>query len=140
MQSIPVQKAQADVRVNEFIRSVYNWMAIGLALTGFTAYYVSHSESVLRMLFTVVGAQLRPTMLFYGLIVGELAMVFMLSARIARMQTTTATGLFVGYAVLNGATLSSIFLIYTSASITSTFFICSFFFLSSTLRFSISLL
>jgi len=43
MQSIPIQKAQAGVQVNEFIRSVYNWMAVGLALTGFVAFYVSNS-------------------------------------------------------------------------------------------------
>jgi FtsH-binding integral membrane protein len=111
--------------VNTFIRSVYNWMAIGLALTGFVAFYVSHSEAMLGLLFEVVGNQLKPTMLFYGLIIGELALVFSLASRVSKIQASTATALFVLYAALNGATLSSIFLIYTQSSITSVFFICA---------------
>jgi hypothetical protein len=118
MQSIPIQKAQANVRVNEFIRSVYNWMAIGLSLTGFVAFYVSNSEFLLRLIF---GNKL----VFFGLIIGELILVFYLSARVQKMQSSTATGVFMLYAALNGATLASIFLIYTRSSITSTFFVCA---------------
>lgn len=106
------------VRVNSFIRSVYNWMAIGLALTGFTAYYVSGNETIMQAIF---GNQL----LFFGLIIGQLGLVFFLSARVQKLEASTATGLFVLYSALNGVTLSSIFLIYTSSSIVSTFFICA---------------
>jgi len=101
MQTLSVQQTQAQVRVNTFIRSVYNWMAIGLALTGFVAFYVSHSEAMLRLLFEVVGNQLKPTMLFYGLIIGELALVFTLASRVSKMQASTATALFVLYAALS---------------------------------------
>jgi FtsH-binding integral membrane protein len=125
MQTLSVQQTQTQVRVNTFIRSVYNWMAIGLALTGFVAFYVSHSEAMLGLLFEVVGNQLKPTLLFYGLIIGELALVFSLASRVSKIQASTATALFVLYAALNGATLSSIFLIYTQSSITSVFFICA---------------
>lgn len=126
MDSLPLnQQTQVQVRVNEFVRSVYNWMAIGLALTGFIAYFVANNESMLGLLFQVVGNQMRPTMLFYGLIIGELALVFILSARVQKMQASTATAMFVLYAALNGATLSMIFLAYTSTSIVSTFFICA---------------
>jgi hypothetical protein len=100
-------------------------MAIGLALTGFIAYFVANNASLLSLLFQVAGNQLRPTMLFYGLIIGELALVFILSARVQKMQASTATAMFVLYAALNGATLSMIFLAYTSTSIVSTFFICA---------------
>jgi FtsH-binding integral membrane protein len=62
---------------------------------------------------------------FFGLIIAQLALVFTLSARIHRMQAGTATLLFVLYSALNGATLSSIFLAYAQSSITSTFFVCS---------------
>ncbi len=106
------------VRVNSFIRSVYNWMAIGLALTGFTAFYVSGNETLMRTIFG------NPVLLF-GLIFGELGLVFYLSARVQKIQASTATALFVVYSVLNGVTLSSIFMIYTSSSIVSTFFICA---------------
>ena len=118
MESVPLKQAQVQTRVNEFIRSVYNWMAIGLALTGFTAYYVSNTPALVQVIF---GNQL----LFFGLIIGELALVFYISARIQKIQASTATALFVVYSILNGATLSFVFLVYTASSITSTFFICA---------------
>ena len=126
MQSLPINKTMAQVRVNDFIRSVYNWMAIGLGLTGLVAYYVSNSEALMRLIF---GNQLT----FFGLIICELILVFTISARVHKMQATTATYLFVLYAALNGATLSAIFLIYTSSSITSTFFICAATFVASSI-------
>jgi len=111
---------QQEVMVNSFIRSVYNWMAIGLALTGFVAYAVANSEFMLRLIF---GNKL----IFFGLIISELVLVFTISARVSsgKMNAATATGLFILYAALNGATLSVIFLAYTASSITSTFFICA---------------
>jgi uncharacterized protein len=126
MQSIPLKRTQAQIRVNEFIRSVYNWMAIGLALTGFVAFFVSNNETMMRFIF---GNQI----IFFGLIIGELALVFTISARVHKMQASTATSLFVLYAALNGATLSAIFLIYTRSSITSTFFICAATFVASSI-------
>jgi FtsH-binding integral membrane protein len=133
MQTIPAQSTEAQIQVNTFIRSVYNWMAIGLGLTGFVAFYVSHSDSMLRLLFEIVGNQMKPTMLFYGFIIGELVLVFSLASRVNKMQASTATSLFVLYAALNGVTLSSIFLIYTSSSIASTFFICAATFVASSI-------
>jgi len=116
--SIPYSSTQVQVRVNAFIRSVYNWMATGLALTGIVAYYVAASPTLFNLIF---GNRL----VFFGLIIAELVLVFSLSSRIAKMSAASATMVFVVYAVLNGATLSSIFLLYTSSSITSTFFICA---------------
>ncbi len=110
--------ASSLVRVNAFIRSVYNWMAIGLGLTAFTAFYVANSQALLQIIFG------NPVVLF-GLIFGELGLVFYLSARVQKIQASTATALFVLYSVLNGATLSAVFLAYTSASIVSTFFVCA---------------
>ncbi|UCD79762.1 MAG: Bax inhibitor-1/YccA family protein [Desulfobacterales bacterium] len=118
MESVPLKQTQVQVRVNEFIRSVYNWMAIGLGLTGFVAYYVAHSPNLVQLIF-------QNQVLFFGLIIAELALVFTLSARVHKMQASTATALFVIYSALNGATLSFIFLVYTASSITSTFFICA---------------
>ena len=118
MDSVPLKQTQVQTRVNEFIRSVYNWMSIGLALTGFVAYYVANTPALVQVIF---GNRL----LFFGLIIGELALVFIISARIQKMQASTATALFVLYSILNGATLSFIFLVYTASSITSTFFICA---------------
>jgi uncharacterized protein len=118
MDSVMIQKAQVQVRVNSFVRSVYNWMAIGLGITGVVAYGVANNPGVREIVF---GAPL----VFFGLIIAQLVMVFMISARIQRMQASTATMLFIVYSALNGATLSSIFLAYTQSAITSTFFICA---------------
>jgi len=118
MEPLSLQRTQAQVQVNEFIRSVYNWMAIGLGLTGFVAFYVSSNESLIRLIF---GNRI----LFFGLIIAELALVFTLSSRVQKMQASTATALFVLYSALNGATLSIVFIAYTRSSIASTFFICA---------------
>ncbi|MBF0224315.1 MAG: Bax inhibitor-1/YccA family protein [Desulfobacterales bacterium] len=118
METEQLRRTQTNVFVNEFIWSVYNWMAIGLAVTGFMAYMVANSPSALKFIF---GNQL----VFIGLIIGELGLVYYLSARINRIEAGTATAMFLFYSALNGVTLSVIFIIYTAASITSTFFICT---------------
>jgi FtsH-binding integral membrane protein len=116
-------QTQTQIQVNSFIRSVYNWMAVGLGLTALMAFYVANTE-ILRNL--ILGNPL----IFFGLIIGELVLVFSISARVHKMQASTATGLFVLYAALNGATLSFIFLAYTSTSIVSTFVVCALTFLA----------
>jgi len=111
-------RTETEVVVNDFVRSVYNWMGIGLALTGFIALYVSTNE-------TASGFILGNRIIFFGLIIAELALVFSISGMVHKMRASTATGLFVLYAALNGLTLSFIFLAYTQASIVRTFFVCS---------------
>jgi len=113
-----VVKTRAEVLVSDYVRSVYNWMGIGLALTGFVAYYVSTSESLLRLVFG------NPLLLMV-LIVAELGLVFAIAGMVNRMSAATATALFVIYSGLNGVTLSSIFLVYVQTSIVSTFLICA---------------
>ena len=110
-----MDQSQVQTRVNGFVRSVYNWMAAGLALTGFVAYYVAQSPD----LFAIA---MKGFMLFA---IAELILVFYLSARIGKVQPSTATGLFIAYAGLNGITMSAIFAIHAQALIASTFFICA---------------
>jgi len=97
-----------------FLAKVFNWMALGLGLTGVIAWLTASSG----LANSIVGSPM-----FMILIVAELGMVFYLSARIEKIQPGTATGLFLGYAVLNGLTLSTVFLAYTGASIGGTFVI-----------------
>jgi FtsH-binding integral membrane protein len=118
MNILSAEQQRTGVLVNDFVRSVYNWMCIGLALTGFTAWYVSGNQSVLNLVYS-------NRLIFFILIIAELGLVFSISGMINRMSAGTATGLFVLYSALNGVTLSFIFLIYTRASIVSTFFICA---------------
>ena len=98
------------------MRKVYLWMTLALVITGFTAYYVAHNETLLTAL---VSNQI----LFWGLVIGEFALVIGLSAAINKLSLTMATLMFVIYSVINGATLSFIFLVYTYSSITNVFFI-----------------
>ena len=71
--------------------------------------------------FNIVSNQL----LFFGLIVAELGLVFYLSARVETLAPTTAMTLFIVYSALNGVTLSFILLVYTGESIASTFLVTS---------------
>jgi FtsH-binding integral membrane protein len=98
------------------MRKVYLWMTLALAITGFTAYYVAHSETLLMAIFT-------NQIVFWMLIIAELGLVIGLSAAINRLSLTMATLMFVLYSVVNGATMSFIFLAYTASSITNVFLI-----------------
>lgn len=127
MRSVPFESSsvQTQVRVNSFVRSVYNWMAVGLLLTAAMAYWTAHSRTMLNLLFTVSDTAMRPSLLFWVLIIAELGLVFTLAARVARMQASTATALFVAYAALNGITLCSVFLFFAQATVTAAFVTCA---------------
>ena len=98
------------------MRKVYVWMTLALAITGFTAYGVATSPGLMQVIFT-------NRVLFWGLIIAEFALVMGVSAAINRLSLTTATLMFVLYSVINGATLSVVFLAYSMASIATVFFI-----------------
>ena len=98
------------------MRKVYTWMTLALVITGVTAWGVAHSPAILQMIMT-------NKILFFGILIGELALVWGVSAAINRLSLTTATLLFVLYSVLNGVTMSFIFLAYTYESVASVFLI-----------------
>ena len=98
------------------MRKVYTWMTLALVITGITAWVVAHSPAILQMIMT-------NKILFLGLLFGELILVWSVSAAINRLSLTTATLLFVLYSVLNGVTMSFIFLAYTYESVTNVFLI-----------------
>lgn len=98
------------------MRKVFIWMALALVITGVTAYGVAATPSLLIAIVTNKA-------LFWGLIIAELALVFAVSGAINRLSLATATLLFVLYSVVNGATLSVIFLAYSMPAIIQTFFI-----------------
>ena len=106
-----------------FLAKVFNWMAIGLGLTGVIAFLTINSQTAMQMLFTVQDGYAKPNMLLYGLLIAELGMVFYLSARIQKISAQAATGIFLAYSALNGVTLSTILLYYTASSVTATFFV-----------------
>lgn len=98
------------------MRKVYVWMTLALVITGVTAYGVATSPGLMMAIAT-------NKLLFWGLIIAEFGLVLAVSAAINKLSLTTATMLFVLYSVINGATLSFIFAIYTMSSIASVFFI-----------------
>ncbi|MCQ2243458.1 MAG: Bax inhibitor-1/YccA family protein [Bacteroidaceae bacterium] len=98
------------------MKKVYTWMTLALAITGMTAWLVASSPAIMATIFS-------NSILFWGLLLGELGLVIWLSAGINKMSLTTATLLFIAYSVVNGLTMSFIFLAYTASSIATTFFI-----------------
>lgn len=115
---VDAAEGRRTVAFPALMRKVYTWMALALAITGITAYGVASSPNLLTLIFS-------NQMVFWGMLIGEFALVMILSARLGKLSLTTATMLFILYSVLNGATMSCIFLIYTMASIAKTFFICA---------------
>lgn len=105
---------QIIVRQNTLIRQVYAWMGAGLTVTACVALFTLSSPVILQ---AVTGNRL----IFFGLILGELALVFTLSGAINRLSEFIATAVFIAYSALNGVTLSILALVYTASSITSTF-------------------
>jgi FtsH-binding integral membrane protein len=103
-------------RVSSFMRAVYGWMAGGLALTAATATFVAASP-------TFVLAIARNTLLFWGLAIAQLGIVFLLSGRVDRLAASTAAALFVAYSALTGVTLSFVLLVYTGESVATTFLV-----------------
>lgn len=100
--------------VRAFFNRVYGWMAGGLALTAVVAWFVGTSQAIQQMIFG------NPFVLIL-LIVAEVGLVIGLSRAITRMSPQTAGLLFLTYAAVNGLTLSSVFMVYTSNTITIAF-------------------
>lgn len=104
-----------DSVVATLMRNVYIWMTLALVITGLTAFVTAHSAVLLSILFS-------SRISLFVVILAELGLVMYLSARIDKMSFTTATLMFILYSVVNGLTLSVIFLVYSISAITTTFF------------------
>ena len=115
-QSVAAREAQVAAAFPALMRKVYVWMTLALAITGFTAYYVATNETIITLIFG-------NRAVFWGLIIAEFAIVIGVTAAINKLSLPVATLLFVFYSLINGVVLSSIFFIYTTGSIATTFFI-----------------
>ena len=98
------------------MRKVYLWMTLALVITGFTAFGIASNPGIAYAIVT-------NRLLFWGLIIAEFGLVIRISGAINKLSAVTATLLFVLYSIVNGATLSVIFMAYTMSSIASVFFI-----------------
>lgn len=101
----------------KFLLNVYNWMAMGLALTGLIAYGTANSSFVNVIMGNPV--------IYFGLFIAQLLVVMGLTFAINKIPSGVAIGAFFLYAALTGLTFSVLFLVYTGGSIASTFFICA---------------
>ena len=110
-----IDERRKDV-VAELMRNVYLWMTGGLALTGLVAWSVATSPIMQQIIF---GSQL----VFWGMIIAELVFVVVLSAAIQKLSFGMASMLYTLYCVINGATLSSIFMVYELGSVAEIFFV-----------------
>jgi len=122
-----VDQAAIDTGLRTYMLRVYNWMASGLLLTGFVAYFIAHNPAVASLFYEVVrtsrGMSVAPTILGYITMFSPLAFVLVLSFGVNRMSKTTVQALFWAFCAVMGASMANIFVIYTGASIASTFFI-----------------
>ena len=122
------QAAAIDAGLRAYMIRIYNYMAAGVALTGVVAWLtfnaaVQDTGAAGQLALTPFGQTIYGGPLMIVLFLGTLGMVFFLSFRINKLQVGTALTLFMIYSGLLGLMLSSIFLTYTGASITRTFFI-----------------
>ena len=102
--------------VNSVMKNVFALMTLALAATGAISYIVSNNIQIIK---TIIENQ----PLFWGLIIGELVLVIVLSAMINKISFTTALILFALYSVINGVTLAPLFIVFTAESIASAFFV-----------------
>jgi len=118
MSSVPTRAWSAGdasaERVTAFLRAVYAWMFVGLAITAAVAATIMSTPAFVQMVAS-------NRVLFVGALVAELGVVFYLSARVQKLTPNAATILFLLYAILNGVTLSVLTLTYSGSSIATTF-------------------
>lgn len=103
-----------SLATSEVLNKVFLWMTIGLALTGTTSLWVADNTPLLNSL---MGGPM------IVLLLVQLGLVIWLSARVMKMQTSTAALVFLAYSLLTGITLAPIFLVYTESSIGMTFLV-----------------
>lgn len=101
----------------QFMYKIYAWMGFGLSLTAVTAYFVSHT-SLAKIIMQNMGLLLVLFLIQLGLVIG-------LSFFIQKLSYATASFAFILYSIITGLTLSSLFLVYTNASLVTTFAICA---------------
>ena len=107
-----VQQTRSGLQT--YMAQVYGWMTVGLLLTAFIAWYAANTPELMMFIFS-------SKITFFGLIIAQLALVFVLSGLVHKLSAGMATTLFMLYSALTGLTLSSIFIVYTYSSIASTF-------------------
>lgn len=120
--------ATTDV-TRTFVAQVFTYMTAALAITGAVAYWFGTTDELFGLLYNIVetpnGLRERPTIMGWVVIFAPLLFVFLMGGMVNKLSATAMMLAFVVFAVLMGMSMSSIFRVYTQASIASTFFITS---------------
>lgn len=116
MNTKPLTLDQAAAETQRFMVKVYGWMCLALIITGFVAMYTASTPALLNFIFS-------SKWMFFALIILEFVAVGVLVSLINKMTASMGTLIFIVYSILNGLTLSLIFVVYTEESISSTFFV-----------------
>lgn len=106
--------SSARTGLQTYMAQVYGWMTCGLLLTAFVAWYTLYNQNVLMAIYS-------SQLVFFGLIIAQLALVFVLSGLIHKLSAGLATTLFMLYSALTGLTFSGVLFAYTAQSIAATF-------------------
>jgi FtsH-binding integral membrane protein len=114
---------EVDQGLRSYMLKVYNYMGIGLVVTGVVAYFSSAAAVDATGNLTAFGAAIYTSPLMWVVMLAPLAFVLVLSFGINKMSPATAQLTFWAFAAVMGLSLSSIFLVYTGASIAKVFFI-----------------
>lgn len=109
-----ISNSQAESKVSAYFTQVYGWMAAALGVSGLVAWFTSSSGLLIKTMMTNPG-------LFYAAMIAEVGLVIVLTFMLHRMSLPVAILMFVAYSAFTGFTLSTIFLVYTTASIVTTF-------------------
>ncbi len=113
-QAITRSSGAIEAENARFMSGVYRWMTFGVLVTSIVSYFVSNSYSLMQTIMT-------NKILFYGILIGELALVVVISSMINKLSAMTATLLYLFYSALNGVTFSLILMAYTQESVFSAF-------------------
>jgi FtsH-binding integral membrane protein len=123
-----VDQAAIDEGLRAYMLKVYNYMTIGLMLTGFIAYFFGKASIVTNDMGQIIGVTQIGALLFgsplkWVVMLAPLGFVFYLSARISKMSVSTAQITFWLFASIMGLSLASVFIEFTQTSIARVFFI-----------------
>ncbi len=115
MQARSYDQAAIDAGLRQYMLSIYNYMTIGLAITGVVAFMVAQSPEAMHVIFG--------TPLKWVVMLAPLGFVFLFAARIHTMTAATAQMVFWAFAAVMGLSMASIFMVFTGTSIARVFFI-----------------
>ena len=113
---LSVKKEVSNEVFSVLLKNVYAWMTLALGVTGVAALYVSSNQAIQNYLFGHIW-------LLLGLLIGELVLAIVFAARFRKLSFNMASILFGMYALLTGISLGVVFMVFTSESIASTFFV-----------------